>query len=227
MSDNIAVRVRRIISANLNSLVDAMERANADGVMREAIREVERALDEVRSEMGKAVAAKAQCARAIERTREKIVEFDARAGFAVGQGRDDLAEAAIARQIDLERQIPVMEATLAEQTANEKELDGYAAALSARLREMESDLAAFADARRMAGLDAPAGTPERAMQNAERRAESAGRTFDRMAGVASGMSANELRSQREAASAIEELDRMKRESDIGSRLAELKARRAG
>ena len=227
MSENIAVRVRRIISANLNSLVDAMERANADGVMREAIREVERALDDVRSEMGKAAAAKAQCSRAIERTRQKVAEFDAKAAFAVGQGRDDLAEAALARQIDLERQIPVMEATLAEHASVERELDGYAGALSGRLREMEADRAAFAEARRMAGLDAPAGTPERAMQNAERRAENAGKAFDRIAGASGGMMAGELRSQRESAAAMDELERIKRANDIGSRLAELKARRAG
>jgi len=83
MSENLAARVRRIVAANLNSLVDAMERQNADGVMREAVREVERALEEVRSEKGKALAGKVQAGKAIERIREKMAEMEAKAAFAV------------------------------------------------------------------------------------------------------------------------------------------------
>lgn len=227
MSENLAARVRRIVAANLNGLVDAMERQNADGVMREAVREVERALEEVRSEKGKALAGKVQAGKAIERIREKMAEMESKAAFAVEQGRDDLAEAALARQVDLERQIPVIEATASELSAREAELDGYAAALSARIREMEADLAAFAEARRLAGAMAPAGSPESKVQSAEKRAEQAGKAFERAMGAAGGVSPAEVKSTVETAARIDEIDAMQRANDIGERLAALKARRAG
>ncbi len=223
MSENISIRVRRIVSANLNSLVDAMEKSNADGIMREAIREVERALEDVRSELGKIIAAKAQCTRVIERTREKMNEYATKAEFAVQNGRDDLAEAAIARQIDLEKQIPVIEATLAEHASKEKELEGYAAALTGRIHEMQADLAAFADARRMVGADAPAGTADHIIQSATKRADHAGHAFER----AAGMTQADFNTHKQTSAQLNELDQMQRADDIGARLAALKARKAG
>ncbi|MBA1879007.1 hypothetical protein HLX94_24455, partial [Escherichia coli] len=48
MAESVFLRVRRLLSAKVEDSVDAMERANSDGTMREAIREVDRAMDEVR-----------------------------------------------------------------------------------------------------------------------------------------------------------------------------------
>ncbi len=227
MSENIGVRVRRIISANLNSLVDAMEQSNADGIMREAIREVERALDDVKSELGKTMAAKAQCQRAITRTREKISEHGDKAAFAIEQGREDLAAAAIARQIDLERHIPVFEATLATHNEKEAELNSYAGALSARMAEMECDLAAFSQAGMMNAPDDHMNTANSTVQSAERRAENAGRTFDRVLGGTMGAGTPQSKALRETAAQLHELDKLQRDDDIGQRLAALKASRAG
>ena len=50
MAESIFMRVRRLISASVEDAVDAMERAGGPSVMREAIREVDRAIDEVRAE---------------------------------------------------------------------------------------------------------------------------------------------------------------------------------
>lgn len=228
MSENLAARVRRVIAGSVNDLVDAIESANADGVMREAIRETERALDDVRSELGQAMARRHQTARHIEKLREKISEFGNKASMAVTQGRDDLAEAAILRQIDLERQIPVHEATLIEVAKTTGELESYVAALNGRKSEMEADLAAFAEARRVAGVDAPAGTVAGAMQAAERRAEHAGKAFNRaMGGSVTGSSAPDMKAARETAEKLEELEKLDRSTAVSNRLAAVKAQQRG
>ena len=52
MSENILSRVTRLVSGSVNSIVDAVENAAPETVMREAIREVETAIDDVRAELG-------------------------------------------------------------------------------------------------------------------------------------------------------------------------------
>ncbi|HKG83144.1 MAG TPA: hypothetical protein VKB16_08320 [Beijerinckiaceae bacterium] len=64
MAESIFLRVRRLISGSIEDSVDAMERAGGTSVMREAIREVDRAIDEVRSEHEAATARRLRpCAR--------------------------------------------------------------------------------------------------------------------------------------------------------------------
>ena len=86
-------------------LVDAMENSGGESVMKEAIREVDRALDDARVEMGKAAAKKAHANRQIQMVGAKLEELTSKAKFAVDQNREELAEAAIARQVDFEAQI--------------------------------------------------------------------------------------------------------------------------
>lgn len=227
MTETIAQRVKRVISGSVNDLVDAFETSNADGVMREAIREVDRALEDVRSELGRAIAAHAQTSRHIQRTREKMAELDAKAAFAVEQKREDLAEAAIARQIDLERQLPVLEQSLTDAASKQSELETYVAALSGRKSEMEADLKAYADAFRMAGVEAPVGFEGCTMQSAERRAEKADQAFNRAMNGPFGASAADAKSMRESSAKLQELAQVERSSMISERLAAVKARKAG
>jgi hypothetical protein len=64
--------------------------------------------------------------------------------------RVDLVRAAVARQLDIEAQLPGLETTLAEQTRQEAELQGFVAALLAKRREMETALAEFRRSRSLA-----------------------------------------------------------------------------
>jgi phage shock protein A len=227
MSESVAVRVRRIISAGINDLVDAFESSNADGVMREAIREIDRALGDVRSELGRVMVAHRQAARHIELTRSKLAELAPKLAVALAQSRDDLAEAVIARQIDLERQLPVLEASLRDIAAKQVEMEGYIAALNGKKSEMERDLAVYLEARRAAGVDAPAGTPAGVMQAAERRVCNADKAFSRVmaSGIPGGQA--EAQSRAETATQMQELERLERSGMIAARLAEAKARVAG
>ena len=66
--------------------------------------------------------------------------IDANLQAAVDAGRDDLAEAGIAEQMDIEARLPILENTIADCAAQEKELEGFIAALQAKKREMQQQL---------------------------------------------------------------------------------------
>jgi phage shock protein A len=104
MAEPIFMRVRRVISANIEDTVDQMERAGGAKVMAEAIREVDRVVDEVRAEHEAATSRRLQAVRQQRMIAEKLSALESKARFALGQSREDLAEAAIARQIELEEQ---------------------------------------------------------------------------------------------------------------------------
>ena len=58
MKESLIGRVGRIISGSFNSLIDAIENVAPETVMSEAIREIDAAIDDVRAELGRVVAAK-------------------------------------------------------------------------------------------------------------------------------------------------------------------------
>jgi phage shock protein A len=220
MTESLVLRVKRLISGSANGVVDALETANAEIVMREAVREIERATDDVREELARAMTARHQTNRLLSHTKAKLAELSERAKFAVGQARDDLAEAALSRQLDLEAEIPVHEAKIIELTTKQTELEGYVASLATRKREMESEIAAFvaasASAARAAG--STAGPEASVASKAERRADQAQQAFERAMGSPAG-----AKPDRETAARLHELDRLSRSSKVAERLAQLKS----
>ncbi|MEM1314452.1 MAG: PspA/IM30 family protein, partial [Pseudomonadota bacterium] len=143
MAEGLVNRVKRLVSGGLGSIVDAIEGGAPETVMKEAIREIDAALDEVRDDLGLVLADKHNATRRIADANARHEELSEKTRLALAEGREDLAEAAIARQIDIEAQMPVLEDALNEAGHRAAELEGYVAALSARRREMEDDLAAF------------------------------------------------------------------------------------
>ncbi len=221
MAEGLVSRVTRLVSGSVNSIVDAVENAAPETVMKEAIREVERAIAEVRAELGKAAANKHH---ANKRLMEATSKHEALAGqieVAVNEGRDDLAEAAISRQLDLEAQIPLLESALTEAGEKEDELEGYVLALQGRKREMEGDLKAFLDSRAETGAsgDGPGMTPEAGAENRADKAESA---FNRVLSGQTGIGGSQA-ADRETASKLAELEQISRTNRVKERLAALKA----
>ena len=58
MSETLSRRVGRLVSGGFHALIDAAENLAPEAVMNESIREIERAVDEVRAELGKVLAQK-------------------------------------------------------------------------------------------------------------------------------------------------------------------------
>ncbi len=75
--------------------------------------------------------------------------------IAIAKGDEDLARAGIARQVDIEDQIPVLQRSLQDAMEQGKELEGYVMALLAKKREMEWRLRDFVASRARARREPP------------------------------------------------------------------------
>lgn len=222
MSESIATRVGRLISGSLHAAVAAVENAAPDVVMEQAVREIDGAIDEVRAELGKVLAARHLANQRLAEENRRHEEFSAQIEVAVAQKRDDLAEAAIARQMDIEAQLPVLEAALTDGAARQKELEGFVAALQGRRREMEAELQAFRAAQKVTESALAAEGGMAGSGSAERKAERAESAFARVmnqAGVPTVAGGT-----RDAAK-LAELNELSRQNRIRERLEAVKAAR--
>lgn len=222
MSERLWKRVGRIVSGSVNSIVSSIEGAVPESVMEESIRDVDSAMDDVRDELGKVVAGKHLANKRLMTMNQKYEELTGQIELAVREGRDDLAEVAIGKQMDIEAQIPILEATIADSAAQEKELEGYISALKAQKREMEEVLTQYRDAARSAsveGVDALSVAP--ASGGVEKRVAGAQATFDRVAAKAGSgtMGSGDTRSE---AVKLAELEEMARRNRVQERLAAIK-----
>ena len=219
MAEPILLRVRRVLSASIEEAVDRMERAGGAAVMSEAVREVDRALDEVRAEHEAATARKLQAVRQQRMLRERAAALVEKARFAMEAGRDDLAEAALSRQVDFEAQAERLEAVQAAATDEAGRLEECVAALATRKAEMEEALAEFQLAHRDAALGGD-GSSQPGRQ-VERKVERAEKAFDRAMAGAGGACVN--RADAKAAAKVAEIDAIQKSAVIAKRMAALRA----
>jgi phage shock protein A len=223
MKEGIAARVGRIISGSLNQLINTFENTAPEAVMDKAIDEVDGVIDDVRAELGKVTVDKHQATKRLTSASEQHADLTEKLELAVSENRDDLAEAAISRQLDLEAQIPVLQATITELGEKEKELEGYINALLAKKREMKEELRQFRQARAEASastVTTDTGTTGSAdVQSRLSRAESA---FDRVMENQTHLPGNQT--DVKTASQLAELEDLARKNRIQERLAAVKAK---
>ena len=224
MTEGLIARVQRLVAGGVNDFVDTIENAAPETVMRESIREVERAADDVRHALGRAIANRHNANKRLMEATSKHEELAEKARFALSQDRDDLAKAAIARQLDMEAQIPVLEASLNELSSEQTELEGYVSALLARNREMEADLETYIESRsatKSADGGGDAGPPELQNLAAEQKAAKAESAFSRVLKSSSGL-ASTSPADTETAAKLAELEKVTRDHRVEERLAALK-----
>ena len=224
MAESLASRVGRIVSGSVNALVDAVENAAPEAVLEQAIREVDGAVDDVRAELGRALAKKHLASQRLLEENAKHEDLTSKIDLALGQGRDDLAEVAVAQQLDIEAQIPLIERTLAECGDQEKELEGFIAALQGKRRQMQDDLAGFREARSAGEAQASDG-PVRASSAASSvssRVEKATSAFDRVVEANTGVPGGV--GDIGTAAKLSELEDLARKNRIEERMAQARAR---
>ena len=220
MSETLSRRVGRLVSGGFHALIDAAENLAPEAAMNESIREIENAVDEVRAELGKVLAQKHLAAKKMADESNRHEAIDANLQAAVAAGRDDLAEAGIAEQMDIEARLPVLENTIADCAAQEKELEGFIAALQAKKREMQQQLQDWRAAQQSMGTGKTASGNGSDLNRIARDAEKSGNTFDRVMGRQ-----NAVHSSTDAAqlAKLKELEDLSRNNRIAERLAALKA----
>jgi len=224
MKETITGRVKRIISGSANAIVDAIEDMAPEMVMEQAIREVDSALDDVRAELGKVVAQKHLINKRLMDQNAKHEDLSDKITFAVKESRDDLAQTAIAQQLDIEAQIPILESSISENSAEEAELEGYVTALLAKRRQMQADLRDFRAAKAQAEKEgtSAAGVQTSKTGGVQSRVSQAESTFDRLMNKHAGVPGTGSPDAKSAAQ-LAELEDMSRAHRVEERLAAIKA----
>ena len=222
MTDTIASRVTRVIGGSVHALLDAVENAAPETTMAQAIREVDQAMDEVRTELGRVEAVKHLATSTLNKLNTQNETLAGQVEIAMAKGDESLARTGIAKQVDIEDQIPVLQRSLHEAVERGKELEGYIAALLARKREMESALQDFIAANNAAA--GPSGTSSSG-GTTQSKVERAGAAFDRVLARETGISGATSPLNPDAPK-LKELQELARTHRIDERLAALKAARS-
>ncbi|CCK79110.1 PspA/IM30 family protein [Desulfobacula toluolica] len=222
MKEKLISRVGRIISGSVHSLIDSLENSAPETVLSESIREIESAIDDVQNELGLIVAKKHLATSKLMEENKKHEDLSEKTKIAIKENRDDLAEAAIARQLDIEAQIPILETTVDDCKTQEKELENYIHALQAKKREMKEELIQFRktikEAAKTSGSGGSSETPER-VESKIAKAESA---FERVIEKATGIPGSNGISERKSAAQLAELEEIARKNKIRERLSKIK-----
>lgn len=222
MADSLKTRVGRVITGSVHALLDRIEDLNPQAAMEQALREADGVIDEVRHELGLVSASRhlaqqqhAKLNRSHEELRDQIAQ-------ALAAQREDLARAAVSRQIDIEAQIPVIETTLADLARQEQELQGFTAALLAKKREMQEALAQFRNSRAATESAAqPSG-----QSSVEQRLGKVTDAFDKIYQRQTGLDGTQRTGNLDQASRLNELEALVRDHKISERMARIKAGQA-
>jgi phage shock protein A len=202
--------------------VEAIERAegnNKQAVVKQAIREIEAAEQEARDDLAHE---RAQEWRLKARQGEIAKEMDAlnaQIATAVTGGRDDLAKAGIARQMDLEAQFEVVGKALEE---SEDKIETVLTTLRAIMSGLQDAEARLAELKKSEEQETASKTisGKRAAGHATAAAKSAkaSRAIARTVGVPASMAPSKD---------IDELSKLHRDKEVAERLAKLKSESSG
>jgi phage shock protein A len=218
MADSLKNRVSRVIASGVNALLDHIEDLAPDAVMEQAIREADKVIDEVRHELGKVSANRHLAQQQHSKLNQEHSTLGARINEALAGQREDLASTGVARQLDIEAQLPVLETTLSDLARNESELDGYIAALLAKKREMEEAVSQYRKSRAIATAPTAGGPAS----TADARMAAATSAFDRVYERQTGLPATARGASLTQGAQLKELEDLSRRNKIDERLAQLK-----
>lgn len=213
MAEPIFQRFGRIVSATLEDAVDRLETASSGSILRETVREVDRGITQLQADHDSAQARREQIARQQAKLGDEARELTDKARFALSKERQDLAEAALALQIDLEAQADTLKAEEEALAATIAKIAGELEVLKARKAQMEQEMEAWL-AQRLETAMAGQGVSKAESERREdlRRADEA---FERIV-------ANAAAPQPAPADEIAEIDAMQKRAEVAARLAALK-----
>lgn len=217
MSETLSRRVGRLISGGFHTLVDSVENTMPEALTQESIRELEETMGEVRSDLGKVLAQKHLASKKMIQESNRHEALNEAIRQALASTREDLAEAGVAEQIDIEARLAVLETSIAECAAQEKELGGFILALQAKQREMQGQLQQWREQR---NKGAAPGGEGKAPLDIERQIAQSSNNFNRIWQRQTGLPDQDGKGSQLAK--LEELENLTRKNRIHERLAALK-----
>lgn len=220
MADSLRNRVSQIVVGSVHALLDKIEDQAPEAMMEQAIRKVDSVIDEVRQELGIVTANRHLAQRQHAELNRRHLELSTSAEEAIRLQRDDLARAAVTKQLDVEAQMPIVEGNLQDLAHQEKELSGYVDALMGKKREMEEQLSSYRASRARAA--SPVGISP-ATNSARTKVEDASATFGKIFERQTGISVGSHRLSVEQAARLKELDDLVHTKKVEERLAQIKA----
>ncbi len=212
MAEPFYIRAKRVVSAGIETALDQAERASGTSLMREAIREVDRAMDKVRREHGDALDRQSEAAGQQKLSAKRAEEWGGKIIFTLEKGREDLAEAAIMQQIDFEAKIKHFKNLEASAKTDVSRLDRLLEDLAARKSTLQAELAAF---EKMMNENQAASDEQTELDaSVERKIERAEATFGRTMEMVGGVTGNTTQAA--------EITKLQRNTEVAERLAALK-----
>jgi phage shock protein A len=223
MTESVIKRVKRLVSGKIEDSIDTMERAGGTSVMREAIRETERAIEDVKSERDEATLKRLQAIRQQKLYTDRLESLTEKAQFALDEGREDLARAALSRQVEYEAQIENIQKAESRAVEEEREWEENLAQLEMRRARMQEELEAFEVVQAEMGIDSD--TNRHTKRDSERKIDRAEAAFNRAMSGAGGVAGVD-RLDIKTTQSLAELDTMRRDQIITDRLAALRQKKA-
>ncbi|MBQ0772039.1 MAG: PspA/IM30 family protein [Sphingomonadales bacterium] len=212
MAEPFYMRAKRVVSAGIESALDQAERASGTSLMREAIREVDRAMDKVRREQEDATDRQNQAVGQQKLSAQRAEEWGGKVLFTLEKGREDLAEAAIMQQMDFEAKIKHFKNLEESAKMDVSRLDRLLEELAARKTAMEDELAEFE--KMMSENKAVSDEHMTSDPSVERKIKRAEETFERTMEMAGGVAG--------ASKHAADIGKLQRNSEVEERLAALK-----
>ncbi|WP_066803582.1 PspA/IM30 family protein [Moraxella oblonga] len=218
MSETLSNRVSRLISGSFHALLDKAEDLAPMLAFNEHLRQLDKAIDEVRSELGKVVAQKHLATKKLNNENTRFENLNENILTAVNMGRDDLAQVGIGEQLNIETTLAMLQATIAECNDKEKELEGFIIALQAKRREM---LNAIDDFQKTMANNTPSINTSNDLNHIAQKANKTTNAFDRAMSRQMGFSYQT--GQNNNAQDLKALEELNKNHHIAQRLAKLKA----
>jgi phage shock protein A len=216
MPETLLTRITRLVAGLTHNAIEQAEQAASIPIMEQAIRDIDDAVKEVRSEIGKHEATKHNARRRMSELQQEHDSLSEKIALAVKENKEDLAEAGVGRQLDIENQLALMERTLSEADEEIAKLSDSLAALQASRREAQSrlrDLKAAAPGGEADGSGGGTKAQDKA-SDAMHAAQRLGEKFTGLPGEESHISNRDL----------DDLAELHRQHAIQERLAKHKAR---
>lgn len=208
MNESVTRRVARLISGNINALLEAAENSSPEIVMKESVREIQDAISEIKDSLGKSIVESKMISDKIKQLKETHAQLLEQSKIAIKEDREDLAKVAISKQMDIEAQKPILEENLKEVNASIKKDEEYILALQGKIREMEDAMKARQTYQK----------EQSHTTTAAQKVNKAEQAFNRVAGIGSDLNS----AAAEETSKLSELADLQRNTNIQDRLAALK-----